>query len=78
MYVQYCVPAEGPVEPWVLKAAVLVLPFELSLWLEPAPSVWIQDITQLQRYVRTITHIIVNIKSTQHRQTLQMFPSKLL
>lgn len=38
MYVQYCVPAEKPVEPWVLKAAVLVLPSELSLWLEPAPS----------------------------------------
>lgn len=30
-YVQYCVPAEGPVGPWVLKAAVLVHPSELSL-----------------------------------------------
>lgn len=49
-YVQYCVPAEGPVEPWVLKAAVLVLPSELSLWLEPAPSVWIQDSTALHRH----------------------------
>lgn len=57
MYVQYCVPAEGPVEPWTLKAAVLVLPSELSLWLEPAPSVWIQDMTSLHRCARPIVYI---------------------
>ena len=72
MYVQYCVPAEGLVEPWVLKAAVLVLPSELSLWLEPAPSVWIQDITQLHRYVGKITHITVKASNlTQHRVKYQ-------
>lgn len=57
MYVQHCVPAaEEPVEPWELKAAVLLLPSELSLRLEPAPSAWIQDITHLHRYASAITH----------------------
>lgn len=62
-YAEYCVPAEGPVGPWTLRAAVLVLLSELSLWLEPAPSVWIQDITQLHRYVCSVAHKHANLNT---------------
>lgn len=66
-YVQYCVPAEGPVEPWTLKAAVLVLPSELSLWLEPAPSVWIQDMTSLHRRAPSIVYIHARTSIYQYK-----------
>lgn len=76
MYVQYCVPAEGPVEPWTLKAAVLVLPSELSLWLEPAPSVWIQDMTSLHRRARSIVCIHARTSIYQYKVFCSSMPMK--